>query len=474
MSTNDSPRALRRGHSRHTGILLLIVLGPLPFAAANPTFRTDNAVSAWGTYLGGDASSRPVQALAPSTDGVMMTRGRFGSADSGLEALVSLDSAGVQRWGAFLGGGGGDGTGRAVVPLPTRDFVYLAGFTTYDAGIATAGAQQAARACPDSGACGNDGFVAQFDASGALRWGTYFGGPLNDYIYDASADADGDLYICGQTDSATGIATAGAHQTRQGNGFLAKFGLGGDLKWATHYDGPCSSLAADPSGSGVVLAGWATAGGDFATEDALQPDPVGPNNSYLARFNAVGQREWGSYFGEGHAGVHDLEVDKTGAIYAVGATDEFDDLVTDDAQQERYGGGQSDLYIARFTANGQRQWGTYFGGDSFESQARAAIDDAGNLYFSATTSSDDLATIGEASATITAHPDVIVGKLGRDGVLEWAFYQGGEGNERVTALAVDSQERVYVGGVTQSEAGIATTGAQQATPAGLESAYVAM
>ncbi|HVI02712.1 MAG TPA: hypothetical protein VM869_28630, partial [Enhygromyxa sp.] len=54
------------------------------------------------------------------------------------------------------------------------------------------------------------------------------------------------------------------------------------------------------------------------------------------------------------------------------------------------------------------------------------------------------------------------------------FYQGGEGNERVTALAVDSQERVYIGGVTQSEAGIATTGAQQATPAGLESAYVAM
>jgi hypothetical protein len=472
MSTNDSPRALRRGLS-FSGILLLLLLEPFPFAAANPTFMADNVAPVWGTYYGDDAT-RTVAALAPVTDGVVVTLGRFGSEEQGLEAIVSFDAAGALQWRAFYGGASGDGSARALASVPSLGRVYVAGYTSYDAGIATPGAFQSARQCADSGACGYDAFVAQFDASGALRWGSYFGGPLNDYIHDASADPDGDVYVCGETESPTGIATAGAHQTRQGKGFLAKFGLGGELKWATYYDGRCSIVAADPTGNGVVISGWAAEGGDFATEGALQPELDGPNNAYLARFNAVGQRQWGSYFGEGHASIHDLEVDGTGAIYIVGATNEHDALVTAGVEQERYGGGESDLYISRLRANGEREWGTYFGGASYERLARAALDEAGNLYFSATTSSEELATIGEASATIAEQPDVIVGKFSRAGVLDWAFYQGGERGEQLGALAVGTDQRLYIGGTTQSDAGIATAGALRATLGGQQSAYVTM
>lgn len=472
MDTNHSPRALRRGLSV-AGIVLLSFLEPFPFAAANPTFTADNVAPAWGTYVGED-SSRSVQALAPLADGVVLTLGRFGNSDSGLEALAYYDAAGALQWTAFYGAARGEGTARALASVAKPNVVYMAGYTTYDAGIATPDTHQSSRACADAGDCGYDGFVAQFDASGALRWGSYFGGPLNEYIYDASADPDGDLYICGETESQTGIATARAHQTTPGDGFIAKFGLGGDLKWASYYDGPCSLIAADPNGNGIVVAGWAAQEGDFATEGALQPAPAGPNAIYLARFNAVGQRQWGSYFGEGHASIHELEIDASGAIYTVGTTNEFDALVTEGVEQESYGGGESDLYISRLTPDGQREWGTYFGGPSYERSARAALDEAGNLYFSATTTSEDLATLGDATATIADRPDVIVGKFRRDGALEWAFYQGGDGSDRVGALAIGSEQRIYIGGSTESTAGIATQNAPRATLPGPQGAYVTM
>lgn len=483
MSTNDSAPTLRRRSSRVQGIVLLALLAPLPFTLASPIVVDDRVVADWATYYGDDGF-RSVQALAPVGDGVVLTLGRFSDADSGREALAHFDAAGNLQWRAFYGGNWAEGQGTitALASVPTLELIYVVGDTSYDTGIATQAAHQTARECFGVGLCGQEGFVAQFDASGALLWGSYFGGPFNEYIYDASATADGSLYICGETESSTGIATEGVYRSvmnvdvlgRNGGGFVGQFSNNGELQWASYYDGPCWAIAADPAGDGVVIAGWAGAGGDFASEAAPQPDPVGPNNAYLARFDDEGQRQWATYFGQGRALVHDLEVDATGGVYVVAATDAVDMLVTADAFQDSYGGGESDLYIARYTAGGQLAWSSYFGGESFEANARAALDGAGNLMFSATTSSDELATVGEPADTIGERADVIVAKFQQSGALEWAIYYGGEGHDQVGAIAVDPNGSIYLGGSTQSETGVATTGAHQSEPGGYQSAFVAM
>lgn len=441
-------------------ILLLVLLAPLPFVSATPTFADEeDAGPDWATYVGDDWS-RAVEALAPVADGAVMTLGRFGDDESGDEALVHFDAAGNLQWSVYHGGSEGEGTATSLASAPALDRIYLAGHTTYDSGIATPGAYQSDRECFGVGLCGLEGFVAQFDPTGQLRWGTYFGGPYNEYIHDASADPDGALYVCGETQSATGIATADADQpTLIGDrgGFVAKLGVDGDLEWATYHDHPCSNVAADRRGDGVVIAGWA-----------------GYNDASLARYDAAGRRQWATDFGEGHASIDDLQLDPSGAIYTVGATDELESLITSGAHQRSYGGGQSDLYIARFTAGGEREWGTYFGGEAQELAARAAVDDAGNLYVSAMTFSDDLATIGEASETIGDQGDVIVGKFRRDGTLEWAVYYGGEGSEQAGALTVDPDGRIYLAGSTNSQAGIATPGGSRTTPEAPRSAFLAM
>ncbi|MFO7562170.1 MAG: hypothetical protein R6X02_05975 [Enhygromyxa sp.] len=472
-----SPRSLRSDSSgaRRRGIVLLLLLAPLPFATISPSFADEQVALDWGTYYG-DHPSLYVQALAPLAGGVALSRGTFGEAGSGLEALAHFDGTGTLRWRAYYGGGLGTGTATALASAPELGLVYLVGYTSYDSGIATPEAQQIRRECFGTGLCGNAGFVAQFDASGELRWGTYFGGPFNDYIYDASAVADASVYVCGETRSHTNVATPGAHQeTLAGDigGFVARYGADGELQWASYVDGPCTALAANPTGDGVVIAGLALGDGDFTTPGAHQATPVGPNDAYLARFSAAGRREWGTYFGQGRALVHSLEVDSSEGVYVVGATDLQDSLVTRKVHQERYGGGESDLYIVRFTASGQRQWATYFGGESYEREARTALDGAGNLYFSATTASERLATIGGPSSNIGAQADVILGKLRPNGTLAWAVYYGGEHSEYAGALTFDPDGWIYLGGQTQSQDGIATSGAHREEPRAYQSGFLA-
>jgi hypothetical protein len=91
----------------------------------------------------------------------------------------------------------------------------MSGNTQSSAGIATSGAHQTTL---------NDAFLVSFNSSGVRQSGTYYGGIKN----VCTSDASGNVYMTGYTQSNSGIATAGAHQTANGNNgyndaFLIKF-----------------------------------------------------------------------------------------------------------------------------------------------------------------------------------------------------------------------------------------------------------
>src|SRR5690606_595143 len=86
----------------------------------------------------------------------------------------------------------------------------------------------------------NDLFLAKFDASGNREWATYYGGPGDDNNSSTSnftADAAGNVYLAARTKSATGIATAGSHQATIGGDIdvlLVKFNAAGERQWGTY------------------------------------------------------------------------------------------------------------------------------------------------------------------------------------------------------------------------------------------------
>ena len=130
----------------------------------------------------------------------------------------------TRLWGTYYGGSGTD-LGYSCSTDASGN-VYLAGSTGSNTGtvIATTGAHQSAY-----GGGSYDAFLVKFNASGVRQWGTYYGGSSGDYDFSCSTDATGNVYLAGNTQSETAIATTGAHQSVYGGGggllnvFLAKF-----------------------------------------------------------------------------------------------------------------------------------------------------------------------------------------------------------------------------------------------------------
>ncbi|MDP4231488.1 MAG: hypothetical protein Q8916_13905, partial [Bacteroidota bacterium] len=163
--------------------------------------------------------------------------------------------------------------------------IFATGTTNSQTGIATAGSYQPS--LNTSGSTMEDAFIVKFNPSGALQWGTYYGGELGDMGMDINTNSK-ELLICGTTASTTGIATPDGYQTSYigvltgYEAFLSKFTMAGSLKWGTYYggsrDGYCNGCTIDRIGNLVTVgytqddSGFSTPGAFKETGDGGAPD----------------------------------------------------------------------------------------------------------------------------------------------------------------------------------------------------------
>jgi len=199
-----------------------------------------SGVLQWGTYYGTNADETPyAMALdvtgniygsggTSSTSGTLLaTTGSQQTSPGGSDDafLVKLDPSGARLWGTYYGGVGNEyGYSTSTDALGN---VYLAGSTSSGTNSATKIATPCAYQSVYAG--GTDAFLAKFSSSGARMWGSYYGGIHSDQGYGCSADASGNIYLCGFTNanSNTVISSSNGYQPAYGGGssdaFLVKF-----------------------------------------------------------------------------------------------------------------------------------------------------------------------------------------------------------------------------------------------------------
>ena len=309
-----------------------------------------------------------------------------------------------------------------------------------------------------------------------VDWATYYGGYNYDMGSSLVTDGAGNIYMTGDAGSSTGIASSGSYQsTRTGNenAFLAKFSRSGSRLWATYYGGGNEySYGVNVDGSGnVYITGITFSKTGIATSGAYQTSYAGGASSYnsgdafLAKFSSSGSRQWSTYFGgsnydEGTGVCTDLN----GNVYISGITGSTDQIATNGAYETAFGygvsTGGSDGFIAKFNSNGAIKWATYFGGPGDNQINRIATDASGAVYITGLTNST--AGIATNSAFLTAIQggyDMFLAKFDSTGGIGWATYYGGSGYDYSEGLVVDKSSNIYIGGYTQSFSGIATKGA---------------
>lgn len=149
-------------------------------------------------------------------------------------------------WASYFGG---DKTRVTVVKYDTiNHYIYIAGNTIAQSGIASPSSHQTTFSGGDF--YKNDLFLAKFDTTGQRIWATYYGGSGDDNGVDLAIDYSGDIYISGCSLSDTGIATSGSFMPIRAAAsyFLAKFNAAGQRLWGTYY----GSQLANYSGSVTI------------------------------------------------------------------------------------------------------------------------------------------------------------------------------------------------------------------------------
>ena len=331
--------------------------------------------------------------------------------------LIKLNSQGFKEWGTYYGGNENDYAHS--ICFDNFNNVYMVGETVSTNFFSTAGAHQLNN---NSNYNRSDAFIAKFNPNGQRIWGTFYGGQQSDGFFDVNISDDGFIYACGTQKSITNIATPGSYQdTSDGTrgGMIVKFDLNGQRIWGTYFSNNTILIRSVIKGENLYLAGRTTNTSSIATPgswyETLQPIPAsallsGTENSFVISFNVNTQtKNWGTYFIEQIIGI---SVNSNNELYFSGYTNVNNGITTPDSFMPTKGSYHK-VYLVKLGANGQRIWGTYYGGNSAEQVGFIDIDNNNDIYLygNVNGSTTGIATADAHQTSLSSNPDTFLAKF---------------------------------------------------------------
>lgn len=278
-----------------------------------------------------------------------------------------------------------------------------------------------------------------------FAWNTFIGSTQYDTIRDTVMDAVGNIYITGYSEAAWGtpiLPYQGDHDV-----FVLKLSQAGSVEWLTFLGSTgrdtSQSIQLDTAGN-IYITG---------TSDSTWGTPINPITSkdgFLAKLAPNGNLLWNTFFGSPNDQYpYDfptaLTLDGDQAIYVLGtSTDTWGEPLSP------YW-GEADIFIARFSAEGVRQWNTFWGSDLFEYAGDLIADGNGNLFLTGSGRADWIS----AGTPVNPHADdggypandMIVARLSTTGELGWYTFWGFPlSDENANTLILDDNGNLYIGG----------------------------
>lgn len=362
-------------------------------------------------------------------------------------------------WATYYGGGTEDPVFKTAADTAGNSYLFT---YTGSANLATSGAHQTTITI---GAI----LLVKFNQAGQRQWSTYFG---NMVAHEGAicTHTDGSIYIGGETETSTGIATTGAFMTSNPSfpnpfGMLAKFNSSGIRQWSTYYPTSVSVLKTDFTGNLYIGGICDDTIRNYATAGAFQTTKA---QGFISKMSADGSRLWSTYF---NGFIYGLAVDHLGSFFISGTTTFTTGVGTAGTFQPSLTMFSAGAFVAKFDTSGSRQWGSYFDG-VYAPAVRGPIftavacDGNGNAYLTAESSIPGVATAGTHQTTMGSAYDGLLVKFDGNGNRVWATYYGGDGYEYLEDVVVGPRNRVYICGSTYSTNNISTAGSYQPTLAG--------
>ncbi|MBS1561335.1 MAG: SBBP repeat-containing protein [Bacteroidetes bacterium] len=387
-------------------------------------------------------------------------------------------------YSSFYGGDGDDRiTGLKI--LPNGDLVYV-GYTLSSSVPSAAGGYQT------SVAGGQESFVVIMDKKlSRIKAFSYLGGGNDDRAKSVAVDANGGIFVVGETLSPNFPVTNssfGQVYSAGIDGFAVK--LSADLK-KLEYGGFIRGnkdeivYACDVDGlNNLFICGSTNSTINFPTTNAYKKTNLGQTDAFLCKIAPTGATfAFSTYYGsEGIDIFWGVHVDASGSVYVTGSTTspnfEYAPVPPMIGRPPRedlskvpydrtFNGGNTDAVCCKFGPDGGGPiYATFFGGAGDDVGKGLFVDELGRCWIIGETTSADLPAQIGFQQTRVGKVDLFYAGFTDDGKgLAGASYFGGTGDDNVLWVEHDKNFNAVVGGTTTSGdlpiKGTGTTGLRQ-------------
>jgi hypothetical protein len=302
-----------------------------------------------------------------------------------------------------------------------------------------------------------------------IVYGTYLGGRDKECATGIAVGHSGDAYIVGRTPSPDFPVTPGAFSTKTSVnnndwvGFVSRISPHGDrLVYSSFIGGnfrsSANAVAVDSQGRAFV--GGSTCSSTFPTTQtavlrtALGSHKIDACDGFLAWLSPDGSRlEYATYLGgTGEDSVTAISLSQSeDVVYVGGFTSSSDFPVTPAAFQNKLEGTTNAFFSAVDIQSGRLLYSSYLGGTGDSRVTGIAVDANEQVYVSGVTDSVTWRDIRLARVGELGKTDGFVIRFDLKGRgAPFGMRIGGSGEESLDAISVDSRGDVYVVGSTNS------------------------
>jgi gliding motility-associated-like protein len=251
------------------------------------------------------------------------------------------------------------------------------------------------------------------------------------------------------------------------------------LWWGTYFGGTMRTdgvaISTDKLGNVIVLGNTDAKDlpiQNYGTLAYFQGTFAGANNSggfgdaYILKFNNNGKLLWSTYFG-GSALEYgrSLKCDSLGNVFVTGTT------TSGDFPLKNAGGGSyyqynrdssvwvNKIFISKFSSSGQYLWGTFYGGEGYDTSPSITVDNQQNVFVAGITTSTTLPLLNPGNSAFfqgtyggpgNSLSDAFIAKFSNSGILRLSTYFGGNSIDEIKSIASDNMGNTYFCGNSRS------------------------
>jgi len=299
-------------------------------------------------------------------------------------------------------------------------------------------------------------FVIKLDSDGVARWGRNPTGSSTNVGSSIGVDDNENVFVSGTFGASQltiGDITIYNNDPLNGDVYLLKFDASGTPLWARTGRGTSNeytdAIATDAQGNVYVTGTFFSPTITF--DNIILTNTSGDYDIYIVKYNNDGVLQWAKKCGGSNYDiVRDIKTDHEGNVIICGhfesAVMYFGNLSVTNPSI-----GTSDIFVAKFNAEGTPLWAKKAGNSSADIGTGVAIDSGNNVYLSGSISSSNVVFGNLPAISSNGSYDIFVAKYNAAGTALWSKNTGSVNYELGANAVIDSNDNLYVSGIISSD-----------------------